>query len=235
MDIQSLCELGQEQLMAMEYLQAQRTLVQAESLALAQNDFDSLARLYMPLQESRRQIRQRCGEGTIRLDLIAKSPDDNIDPEKIADQFPHGQFLVAGWGTIEPAIKLRRLQKERNQYAETLLAAVYPTNSSRTVVIVPTSSPSFPSPATAGEGREGAELPPNSLTLLESNLPPPAYSEVMNLWERLHRPFLAAADAEKDPLKKIQLYRKTIEVDYACELSHQNLAEVARNLSEHGR
>jgi hypothetical protein len=146
MDIQSLCEQGQEQLMAMDYLQAIDTLEQAEELVLAQNDFDALSRLYMPLQEARRQKRQRCGEGTIRLDLCARSPHEEISPKKIAAQLPHGQLLVAGWATIQPAIQLRKLQIDQNQYAETLLAAVYPIEDSRVIVIVPTEEISLPVP-----------------------------------------------------------------------------------------
>src|SRR5476651_2360561 len=61
--IQSLCQLGQEQLTRMEYLEAERTLAAAEKPAWDVRDFDALARLYMPLQEARRQRRQRCGEG----------------------------------------------------------------------------------------------------------------------------------------------------------------------------
>jgi hypothetical protein len=73
-------------------------------------------------------------------------------------------------------------------------------------------------------------LPPHSVVLTEDDLPRPAYSEVMALWERLHAPFLGAADLEHDPMRKIQAYRKTIRVDYACELAHQHLAETARRL-----
>jgi hypothetical protein len=231
MDIQSLCELGQEQLMAMEYLQAIRTLEQAEEQALAQNDFDALSRLYMPLQEARRQKRQRCGEGTIRLDLIAKSAREEISPKKIAAQFPHGQLLAAGWATLEPAIQLRKLQIEQDQYAEALLAAVYPIEDSRVIVIVPTEDVALPAPKKISIDSLLKLLPPHSLTFAENQLPNPDYSEVMNLWEQLHRPFLAAADQERDPRRKIQAYRKTIQVDYACELAHQNLAETARQLA----
>ena len=73
-NLQSLCELGQEQLIRMEYLAAERTLVEAEEIARRERDFDTLGRLYMPLQETRRQRRQRCGEGIVRLDLIAQGP-----------------------------------------------------------------------------------------------------------------------------------------------------------------
>ena len=43
-------------------------------------------------------------------------------------------------------------------------------------------------------------------------------------------PFLAQADQTREPMQKIEAYRKTIEVDYACELAHQKLADTARHL-----
>src|SRR5438309_5263992 len=115
-DLQSLCELGQQQLERMEYLAAEATLIDAESLASAINDFDTLARLYMPLQEARRQRRQRCGEGTVCLDLLSQGPDDRIDGRRIVENFSHGQLLVAGWCTIEPAVAVRNLQREHKLY-----------------------------------------------------------------------------------------------------------------------
>src|SRR5438477_8925766 len=104
-DLQSRCELGQQQLMRTEYLQAEATLASTEADAWAARDFDTLSRLYMPLQEARRQRRQRCGEGVVALDLIATGPVDEIDGRRIIENFPHGQLLVAGWGTLEPALK----------------------------------------------------------------------------------------------------------------------------------
>src|SRR3954454_24884703 len=117
-DLQSLCELGQEQLMRMEYLPAEATLCQAEQIAREQRDFDTLGRLYMPLQEARRQRRQRCGEGVVCLDLIATRPNDRVDGRHVIENYPHGQLLVAGWGSIEPALKVRELQKEHNLFVE---------------------------------------------------------------------------------------------------------------------
>src|SRR5438105_7803913 len=122
-ELQSFCERGQEQLTRMEYLQAERTLERAEEIALKLEDFDTLSRLYMPLQEARRQIRQRCGEGIVCLDLIASGPDDPISAQHVVENFPHGQLLVAGWGTIAPAIELRKLQQRHGLFVETFLAA----------------------------------------------------------------------------------------------------------------
>src|SRR5205814_7216971 len=100
-DLQSRCELGQQQLMQMQYLEAEATLAAAEADAWTARDFDTLSRLYMPLQEARRQRRQRCGEGFVCLDLIATGPADEIDGRRIVENYLHGQLLVAGWGTIE--------------------------------------------------------------------------------------------------------------------------------------
>jgi len=57
------------------------------------------------------------------------------------------------------------------------------------------------------------------------------YGQVMALWERLHTPFLAEADAEPDPIRKMEGYRTAIRVDYACELAHQKLSALAHELS----
>jgi hypothetical protein len=57
----------------------------------------------------------------------------------------------------------------------------------------------------------------------------------MAMWEQLHAPYLAAADAEGDLLRKMEAYRKTIRVDDACELAHQNLATTAREADRRHR
>ncbi len=218
-DLQVLCEEGQRQLMAMEYLAAERTLAAAEQIAWDARDFDALSRLYMPLQEARRQRRQRCGEGTIHLDFFAQGPGDSLDPRLIVDQFPHGQLLIAGWNSLAPAIEARKIAHQRDLYLDILLGIVRPTPQGRlAITIVPLESstlsgPSFPS-------------------FDESDLPSPQYSNVMAIWERLHTPFLKAADALPEAIARIQAYRQTILVDYACELAHQKLSDLARSLCQ---
>ena len=222
--------------MEMSYLAAESTLARAEHEAWATRDFDTLSRLYMPLQETRRQRRQRCGEGTVQLDFLATGPNDTIDPERILAQIPHGQLLVAGWGSIAPALRLRELQSEQGLYLDTFLAATYPiSGGSRAVVIVPLEEISLPEPREQPIDLLLAQLPPHCITLHENELPRgprpgtwETYGQIMAIWERLHSPFLAAADMQVDPIQKIEHYRRTIQVDYACELAHQKLAEAAR-------
>ena len=222
--------------MEMEYLIAEDTLAHAESLAWEAKDFDTLSRLYMPLQEARRQRRQRCGEGIVRLDLIETGPDRPVDVESIILEIPQGQLLIAGWGSIAPALRFRELQRERHLYVETFLGAVYPiVGGSRAVVIVPAPDVALPDAAERSIDALLAKLPPHCITMHIDELPkgPRAgtyqtYGEIMAIWERLHAPFLAAADMQVDPIRRMEHYRKMIAVDYACELAHQKLADVAR-------
>ena len=57
----------------------------------------------------------------------------------------------------------------------------------------------------------------------------------MAMWERLHAPFLAAADHTTDPVQRIEGYRTTQRVDYGCELAHQKASDVARELARSHR
>lgn len=238
-DLQALCELGQEQLMRMEYLAAEATLAAAEEIAWGQRDFDTLARLYLPLQEARRQRRQRCGEGTVCLDLLAAGPEDRLDARQIVDRFPHGQLLIGGWATLEPAIEARQLQRERGLYLDIFLAAAYASGSTRAIVIAPLRDSQLPPAGTDGAALSSlTRWPVNGVVGSESMVPrgqrpgtPETYGQVMALWETLHTPFLRAADAEPDLLNRIAAYRRVIEVDYACELAHQKLSDVAKELA----
>src|SRR3954451_6376589 len=94
-DVQATCEHGQSLLMETRYWDAERTLAGVEQRAWDARDWDTLARVYMPLQEARRQRRQRSGEGVVALNLIAQGPADTIDPTHVIANYPHGQLLVA--------------------------------------------------------------------------------------------------------------------------------------------
>jgi hypothetical protein len=235
--LQELCESAQQELMRMEYLAAEKLLVAAEALALSQNDFDTLSRLYLPLQEARRQRRQRCGEGVVCLDLICNSADDHIDPWHVVQNYPHGQLLVAGWGSIEPALGVRRLQAEHDLYVETFLAAAYPVGGGKAIVILPLEAIELPKAVERSIDELLRLLPPHCIVMHERELAKGAvrgnsqtFAAVMGMWERLHAPFLAEADAT--PLAhKIEAYRKTIRVDYACELAHQKLSDAAKQIA----
>jgi hypothetical protein len=239
--LQELCETGQEKLMRMDYLGAEAALAEAERQAWEERDWDTLARLYMPLQEARRQRRLRCGEGVVALDLIAQGPDDHVSGRRVAENYPHGQLLVAGWGTIEPAVELRQIQASVGLFVETFLGAVYPIRSepnARIIALVPHKDVQLPPPDPALPIHELTRaLPDHTIVLPADSLPTggrrgttETFAQVSALWEQLHLPFLAAADTQADPIQRIEHYRRTIGVDYACELAHQKLSDVARQL-----
>lgn len=235
--LQDLCEQGQQALLACDYLKAERVLMRAELLAYNARDWDTLSRLYMPLQEARRQRRQRCGEGVVKLDLISNSASQLLEPEAIVDRYPQGQLLIAGAGSIEPAVSVRRIAAERGLYVETFLAATYPVNDRFVVVIVPTADISLPPLDGRPLDRLLLTLPPFSIVLSDDQLTPgeqkgsdATYARTMALWEQLHAPFLAAAEQTIDPVRKTAAFRRVIEVDYACELAHQHLSQTARRM-----
>ena len=241
--LQDLCETGQQRLMATDYLAAEAALVEAEALALAADDFDTLGRLYMPLQEARRQRRQVCGEGVVRLDLWATGPDDVLDGREVAERTQHGQLCVAGWASIDASQAVRKAAEEQRLYVETYLAAVYPMTADgarRLVVIVPTANVALP-PAEAGLGgvdRLLSALPPGSLALADDEMPrgpmpgtAATFAQTMALWEQLHLPWLTAARDTPDPRRRVAAYRRCIEVDYACEKAHQWLSETALEIA----
>ncbi|HEX4792490.1 MAG TPA: hypothetical protein VH370_01795 [Humisphaera sp.] len=235
--LQAQCELGQQQLMAMQYLEARTTLVEAERVAWQMREWDTLARLYMPLQETRRQIRQRCGEGIVCLDLISEGASDALDPLHVVQNYSHGQILVAGWGSIAPALGVRRLAFEHGLFLETFLAAAYPTPRGTAVAIVPLAEGKMPDSQPRSIEELKRLLPAPSIVIAASELPQGSrrgtfetYGQVMAIWEKLHTPFIAAADALADPVQKMEGYRRAIAVDEACELAHQKLSDVARRM-----
>lgn len=218
-ELQDICRRGQLELMETRYLEAARTLARAERAAWESRSFDTLARLYLPLQEARRQIRQRCGEGAVRMHVFQSSPAESIAAEQVLRETPHGQLLVAGWGTIEPALEVRRLAAQQGLYVETFLGSV---EAGGTLIEI--------LPVERWDG--------DCLILKTYEIPQDApvgnaesFAGVMALWERLHTPFLLAAKKEADPILRMQVYRFTLEVDPACELAHQYLAEIARDLA----
>ena len=242
-EIQDRCAHGQQLLMEMQYIQAEKVLAAAETLAWEAGDYDAVSRLYMPLQETRRQIRQRCGEGIINLQILPDAHSRQpIDASEILKKYPHGQLLVAGYGTIEPALNIRKLQAEMELYVECFLAASYSIiGGHRAVVIVPHAGLKLPDPVEQNIDTLLHALPKNCIVFHENELPAlvkkgtaETYSMVLSMWEKLHAPFYAAAQMQVDPVRKLQKYRDVIQVDYACELAHQNISILCQKLCRMG-
>jgi hypothetical protein len=228
--VQNLCDIGQNHLSRMQYLEAEHALSRAETAALSLQDWDALSRLYMPLQEARRQRRQRSGEGAIHLDYLAKNANDSLNGPAIVEEVHQGQTLIAGWASILPGVIAR---DQWNLYVDVFVGAVYPMGAEAIVAIIPdTCGVLLPPAQPMSIDALVKRLPPHTLLMTEADLRAvKTYADTMALWEKLHSPFLAAADATIDPIRKIAAYRQTIRVDYACELAHQRISDTARALS----
>ncbi len=171
-DLQKLCEQGQLELMETRYLDAAVTFEMAEHHAWESRDFDTLSRLYLPLQETRRQIRQRCGEGAVQMHLLQMSADQPIDAAEVMHQYPTGQLLVGGWGTTRPAEQIRQKAREQKLYLESFLAAVYPVNDVlKPVVAISPAAASLPPVAGRSLDQLKSLLPQNSLLVHVEELP----------------------------------------------------------------
>lgn len=236
--VQELSALGQDQLLRTEYLAAERTLAEAAASAWAAEEWDALARLYMPLQEARRQRRQWSGDGAFVTDILQRAGDPPIDAAAIADRYPRGQLIVAGHASVFPALALRQIAAERGLYLDVPLAATYTIGGGLAVLFVPTADVELPHEGVDSIDELLQLSPPHSILLSAHQLPPTqshgdarSFDYVMDLWESLHRPFLAAAQATTDPRQRLIGFARTIEVDYACELAHQQFSQTCRELS----
>lgn len=236
-DIQALCQQGQQLLEANDYLPAEQVLIQAEQIARDLADWNTLSRLYMPLQEARRQRRLLCAEGVCQMDVIAPGPDEPVDVKALLSAHPQGQFLIAGYGSLAPAAEFRRLAAQAGCYADALLAAVYPIiGGAQAIVIAPHANTGLPPAGTYTIDALMRLLPPHVILLNREDLPPagdksPAtLAWVQSLWQRLHLPYLAMADNTQTPIHRIDAYRQVLTIDYACELAHQRLSDTARQI-----
>jgi hypothetical protein len=233
LSLQDLCARGQAALAHTDYFNAERALVQAEAMALASHDFETLARLYLPLQEARRQRRQRAGEGVVRLDLF----DPPFSPEQLVERYPHGQLLVATQTSIDLALRTRTLAYDRGLFLDILLGATYSIHDSLVVLVIPDARVALPASAPSLD-QLLRQAPPHTIVLNRDDLPAgeqrgsdQTYALTMSLFERLHQPALAQALSCTDPLQRIMQLREVIEIDYACEIAHQAISSAARQLA----
>lgn len=93
--VHRLWDLGQRHLAAGRYVPARRALEAAEAGAWRQRDARTLARIYLPLLEARRQIRYHAAEG----ELVIVDPHlSSYEQQRILNNFlraPAGTILLA--------------------------------------------------------------------------------------------------------------------------------------------
>ena len=113
---------------------------------------------------------QQPWRGIVCLDLCAAGPADRVEARHVLEHYPHGQLLVAGWQSTEPAVKLRELARQKSLYVETFLGAVYAVEGRRLIVVAPFEDSRLPGPCqTLAELK--SRSPAGSICIDEAELP----------------------------------------------------------------
>ena len=171
----------------------------------------------MPLQEARRQRRQRCGEGVVALDLIAQGPHD--DRRRPTDR---GEFSAraaarrrvgvdrAGGSGSAPSGGARAVRRDVSRGGRIPSAARRRSSSCHWTMRNCRRAISTRSRTWKSSCRNHSLVAERSAIVNgQRKGTPQTFGEVMALWERLHAPFLAEADAERDLVRQIERYRLT--------------------------
>lgn len=160
-------DLGQRQLAAGNYVAARDALASAEAAACEARDAASLARIYLPLLEARRQIRYLAAEG--RIEIL---PTEILTS---ADRGIQERLLIADQSVAAPAAPDCRLPI---QWITSESAAIGP--STDTALVVP-----LPHPGVY-DGRRGIGAVARESILI-------AWEALALKWQRLH-PFTTSRD-----------------------------------------
>jgi len=131
---------------------------------------------------------------------------DQIPVQRVLEKYSFRPVFFAGWASIQPALEIRRLSAVTDCTSRPSSPPFIQHTEGQVLAIAPENSP-LPAP----EARPLESLrqlsPPHAFYRRDSfqGFSPgllSTYSQVMSMWESIHAPFLAAADAEPDPIKK---------------------------------
>lgn len=115
-ELQTKMEAASVALVQREYLKCERLCMESMAIAFAANDFDTYARILLPLQESRRLRRQTAEDAGVFV------VDEKMDAGAILDAYGVGCLVlvrpVYGEGDLDA---LKGLRDERGSFVEAIL------------------------------------------------------------------------------------------------------------------
>ncbi|MGN6369438.1 MAG: hypothetical protein ACTHN5_14360 [Phycisphaerae bacterium] len=232
-----LWNLGQQHLAAGRYVPARRALESAENLAWRQRDVQSLARLYLPLLEARRQIRYNAAEGILFVLDAGSSP---MDQQKQFREFlasPAGTILLpcaTGSPRYHAACLIAgSVQYESRRSGRWLESLLLLTNRNETR-LAPLADPTFSAGLPVFTTTDGSKMiGPSTDPHLAVPLPPPGVYTARNtpaLHALLRESLLIAPEAlalkwqhrhppghANDPWEELAWLRLALRIDPACE------------------
>lgn len=115
-DLDTLMDHASELLVQRDYLECERLCEKALSMARANDDYDRIARILLPLQEARRQRRQIAADAGVHVYDDEKQPLQDILNAHDAGCI----LLIAPPYTPDDAAELRKLARESERYLEVI-------------------------------------------------------------------------------------------------------------------
>ena len=240
--LEKLWDAGQQHLALGRYMAACRELQTAEALAWRGRDAAALARLWLPLLEARRQVRQNATDGLI---LIAR-PHDRRAEHQVLQQFtqaPAGTLLLGGKDAGKIAGSVTYAACRSGACLETLLLVEHGG-------VLRLCSPADPHLAAGLEVRTiagaGEMIDPKLRADMVVPLPPPgvylagdplhalACESIVVAWEALALKWQARHPAHARPWEEMAWLRLALRIDPAAEPVAMRLMALAQAVARAG-
>ncbi len=213
-------------LLAMDYLTCESSCITSLAMARAASDWDTYARVLLPLQESRRQRRMIASEGRVRLGFANESHDD----VSAMDTLKAGCVLLTPPYTPQFARRLHDTARHGRRMVEVLYA--HRSADQRSWVLESFAGPrvtcAVPAPPTEWSDRW---LIPGQTQAIASGKTPADW--FLDAAEALGDAAMKTVDAPLGHERRIEQIEACLSVTDTHEILHQRLAQAARAMRTH--
>ncbi len=232
-----LWDLGQQHLAAGRYVSARQYLESAENMYWRKGDFAALARVYLPLLEVRRQLRQLAVDGVILIGEAGQAVQDRVMIKSLLAA-PCG-VIVAGTGAAARQIIMhsRRtgrvydsLVLVRGKTHISLCAAHDSVAAAGLRVTVPQSSKELVNPEINADML--IPLPPAGAYRPGTPRHAQARESLLIVWEALALKWQSRHQAAPEPRAELNGCRNALAIDPACEPITMRLITLAEKMAK---
>lgn len=229
--VERLWDLGQRHLAAGRYVSARRHLEAAEQILWRKRDVAALARIYLPLLETRRQLRQLAVDGVIVIGdgraagkiLLSATSGVLVSSDAAAVT----GALIASRRTGRPYDALRMVRDRKNRY---VASAVDPVAAAGLRVVRAESEKDVVDPEIRPEMT--IQLPASGVYKPGTALHALARESLLVAWEALALKWQSRHAAPAEPWAELAHCREALRMDPACEPITMRLMAVAEAIAK---
>jgi hypothetical protein len=240
-EMERLWDLGQRHLVAGRYVSARQDLEAAEGLAWRGRDARSLARLYLSLLETRRQIRQHATGGRI---VISNRLNHRQEHQQFRafESLAAGAFLFASPRAVHTAGSVQYASRRRHACLEGLILLTHRGDTRLASLADPTFAGGLPVRFTtepsdliqpAPEGAVTVPLPPPGVYETGHPLHALAQESLLVAWEALALRWQARHRVGADAWEEMAWQRLAMRIDPACEPAAMRFIALAEIVQRH--